>query len=362
MKISMASPQLGEEEINRVVSVLRSGMLAHGRVVEDFETEYASYIGTKYAVAVNSGTAALHLALLAHDIGTGDEVITTPFSFIATANAILFTGARPVFVDIDEQTFNIDPEKIKARITDRTKAILPVHLFGQPCIMEPILEIARQYGLAVIEDACQAHGAEYKGRKAGSFGTGCFSFYPTKNMTTGEGGMVTTNDPAAAEKVRILRNHGQQERYNHVSIGFNCRMTSIGAAIGHCQLKKLDRLNQQRIANAEELTAGLKNIKGLVTPYIGPEIRHVFHQYTIRITGEHVLSRQALREKLASRGIGTEIYYPVPIHKQPAYSHLNYRERHPIAEKAAYEVLSLPVHAGVTKEDIACIVAAVKEG
>lgn len=360
MDITMARPLLGEDEIDSVISVLRSGTLAHGKIVEEFENAYASYTGTEFAVAVNSGTAALHLALLAHGIGEGDEVITTPFTFIATANAILFTGARPVFADIEQDTFNIDPNKIKEKITKQTRAILPVHLFGQPCDMERIMEIARKNHLAVIEDACQAHGAEYKGNKAGSFGTGCFSFYPTKNMTTGEGGMVTTNDPDIAKKVRILRNHGQQERYNHIMIGFNYRMTNIGAAIGLCQLRMLDQFNLQRISNAKLFTEQLGQEPGIIAPYISPDVVHVFHQYTIRITENNRMSRQSLREKLAAKGIGTEIYYPVPVHQQPYYQRLRYDDRCPAAEKAGAEVLSLPVHPGLSEKEVDYIVSVIK--
>lgn len=359
--IPIAKPIIGNEEVEAVVEVLHSGRLAQGRRVEEFEEAFAAYIGTKYAVAVNSGTAALHLALLAHGIGEGDEVITTPFSFIATGNAILFTGAKPVFVDIDEKTFNIDPDGIEEKITPRTKAILPVHLYGQPCAMDKIMEIAEKHNLAVVEDACQAHGAEYKGRKVGSFGTGCFSFYPTKNMITGEGGMVTTDNKEIAERVRLLRNHGQKERYFHVMLGYNLRMTDIAAAIGICQLKKLDDFNARRISNAQKLTEGLRNIKGIITPYASPEVKHVFHQYTVRVTGESVISRETLRQELNKLGINTEIYYPLPIHRQPFYRQLGYSEYLPGVEKAAQEVLSLPVHPSLDDNEIYEIINAFKK-
>jgi len=342
--IPIAEPLIGNEEIKTVTEVLLSGSLAQGKKVAAFEEAFAAYTGTKYAVAVSSGTAALHLALLAHGIGKDDEVITTPFSFIATANAILFTGARPVFGDIEEKTFNLDPEQIEGKITTRTKAILPVHLYGQPCEMDRIMALAKIYNLAVIEDACQAHGAEYKRQKVGSFGTGCFSFYPTKNMTTGEGGMITTHNPEIAARIRMLRNHGQKERYFHEILGYNLRMTDLAAAIGLCQLKKLDQFNVQRRQNAQTLTQGLKNIKGLLTPCVFSEIKHVFHQYTIRVTGEFGVFRDALKEKLARQGIITEVYYPLPIHRQPLYCQLAYNDYLPGAEKAAQEVLSLPVH------------------
>jgi len=359
--IPIAKPVVDNEEVEAVKEVLLSGSLAQGRKVGEFEEAFAAYIGTRYAVAVSSGTAALHLALLAYGIGEGDEVITTPFSFIATANAILFTGARPVFVDIEEKTFNLDPEQVEGKITARTKAILPVHLYGQSCAMDKIMDIAGKYNLAVIEDACQAHGAEYKGRKAGSFGTGCFSFYPTKNMTCGEGGMVTTNSEEIADRIRMLRNHGQKERYFHEMLGYNLRMTDIAAAIGLCQLKKLADFNTKRRLNTQKLTQGLQNIKGIITPFVLPEVKHVFHQYTIRVIGESGISRDALREELARMGVATEVYYPLPIHRQPFYQNLGYTDQIPQAEKAAKEVLSLPVHPHVGDKELNEILCAFEQ-
>lgn len=361
MPIPIARPVISEEEADSVKEVLFSGRLAQGAKVEEFEEAFARYVGTKYAVAVNSGTAALHLALLAHAIGKGDEVITTPFTFIATANSILFTGAKPVFVDIDERTFNIDPRQIEERITPRTKAIMPVHLYGQPCEMDEITAIARKHGLAVIEDACQAHGAEYRGKKVGSFGTGCFSFYPTKNMTTGEGGIIATDDPDVAEKAKMLRNHGQKERYRHVTLGFNLRMTDVAAAIGLCQLRKLDPFNEQRMRNAKSFTEAFRNVKGLVAPYVSPNVKHVFHQYTIRVTDEFGVPRDALRQELARRGIGTEVYYPLPIHRQPLYLELGYDEHLPRSERAAREVISLPIHPTLKAQERADILAALTQ-
>lgn len=359
--ILIAKPIIGNEEVEAVVEVLHSGRLAQGRKVEEFEEAFAAYIGTKYAVAVNSGTAALHLALLANGIGEGDEVITTPFSFIVTGNAVLFTGAKPVFVDIDEKTFNLDPDKIEEKITPQTKAILPVHLYGQPCAMDKIMDIAAKYNLAVIEDACQAHGAEYKDQKVGSFGLGCFSFYPTKNMITGEGGMVTTNNKEIAEKLKVLRNHGQKERYFHEMLGYNLRMTDLAAAIGLCQLNKLDDFNNKRRLNAQKLTWGLQNIKGIITPYVMPEVKHVFHQYTIRVTEESGFSRDVLREELTRLGINTEIYYPLPIHRQPFYRQQGHDEYLRRAEKTSREVLSLPVHPSVGEMEIQEILDAFRE-
>jgi perosamine synthetase len=348
--IPIAKPIIDEDEISAVTAVLRSRIIAQGKKVEEFEEAFAGFIGTKYAVTVNSGTAALHIALLAQGIGEGDEVITSPFTFIATANSILFTGAKPVFADIEEDSFNIAPDNIDEKITPRTKAIMPVHLYGQPCDMKRIMRIADEHKLAVIEDACQAHGAEYEGEKVGSFGTGCFLFYPTKNMTTGEGGMITTNDKDIAQKARMIRSHGQGERYFHEILGYNYRMTDIAAAIGLCQLGKLEKLNNKRINNAKFLTGRLTGVKGLVPPQVRPDVKHVFHQYTVRVTQDFGIPRDELRRKLIGEGIATEIYYPLPMHKQPLYQSLGYNDHLPNSEKAAGEVLSLPVHPPLTKK------------
>ncbi len=296
--IPIAKPLVGEEEIEAVVNVMRSGMIAEGPRVKEFEDEFKAYIGTEHAVAVNSGTAALHVALLAKGIGPGDEVITTPFTFIASSNSILFTGAKPVFADIEPETFNIDPEDIKNKLTPRTKAIIPVDLYGHPAEMKAIMDIAADRGLAVIEDACQAHGAIYHGKKVGSFDTGCFSFYPTKNMTTGEGGIITCNDAKLAEKARMIKSHGSKVRYHHEMLGYNLRMTDMGAAIGLVQLKKVDGYNEKRNRNAGLLSEKLKGIKGLVTPSVKDGCKHVFHQYTIRITEDFGMSREQVIEKL----------------------------------------------------------------
>jgi dTDP-4-amino-4,6-dideoxygalactose transaminase len=354
--IPIAKPIIGEDEISAVTAVLRSGIIAQGRKVEEFEGAFAEFIGTKYAVAVNSGTAALHIDLLSHGIGEGDEVITSPFTFIATANSILFTGAKPVFADIEEDSFNIASDSITEKITPRTKAIMPVHLYGQPCDMKRIMGIAQEHGLIVIEDACQAHGAEYEGEKVGSFGAGCFSFYPTKNITTGEGGMITTNDKDIAQKARMIRSHGQRQRYFHEILGYNYRMTDIAAAIGLCQLGKLEEFNSKRIENAKFLTKELNGIKGLIPPSIKSNTQHVFHQYTVRITQDFGMPRDELRQKLMNKGVATEIYYPLPIHKQPLYQNLGYNDHLPNSEKAATEALSLPVHPSLTKKDLEYIV------
>jgi len=354
--IAMAKPIIEEDEIEAVIAVLKSGILAQGNKVEEFEEAFAEFSGTRYAVAVNSGTAALHIALLTHGIGEEDEVITSPFTFISTANSILFTGAKPVFADIEDETFNIGPDSIAQKITPRTKAIMPVHLYGQSCDMRSLMKIADEHGLIVIEDACQAHGAEYDGNKVGSFGTGCFSFYPTKNMTTGEGGMITTNDKDIAEKARIIRNHGQKERYFHEILGYNYRMTDFVAAIGYCQLRKLEQFNQKRTGNAKILTEGLDEIRGLIPPYVKPNVKHVFHQYTVRVTNDFGISREELMVKLINKGVATKIYYPLPIHKQPLYQKLGYNDYLPNSEKAATEVLSLPVHPSLARGELDYIV------
>ena len=350
--IPIAKPLIGEKEKELVSSVLDSGVIAQGPRVKEFEDKFAEYVGVNHAVAVNSGTAALHLSLLAHGIGSGDEVITTPFTFIASANAVLFCNAKPVFVDIEKDSFNIDPEKIAGGITKETKAILPVHLYGHPADMKEILGIAKDHNLVVLEDACQAHGAEIDGKRVGSFSTGSFSFYPTKNMATGEGGMITTDDEVIADKLRMLRAHGSKERYVHEILGFNMRMTDIAAAIGIAQLLRLDGFNNTRIRNADYLTDKLRNVDGLVTPGVKEGVKHVFHQYTIRVMDEFRVSRDELITILNEKGIGSGIHYPVPVHKQPLYKQLGYDMTLPVSEGLAREVLSLPIHPSVTKEDL----------
>jgi dTDP-4-amino-4,6-dideoxygalactose transaminase len=347
--ITIAQPLLGSEEREAVLRVLLSGQLAQGEHVAAFERRFADLCQVGDAVAVSSGTAALHLALLAHGIGPGDEVITTPFSFAATANVIMLVGATPVFVDIEPETFNLNAELVEAAITARTKAIMPVHLYGNPADMGRLTEIGAKYGVVLIEDACQAHLATIDGRPVGSFGTGCFSFYPTKNMTTGEGGIVTTHDPAIAERVRLLRSHGQSGRYNHVALGYNLRMTDLQGALGVVQVEKLEHFNEQRIANAAALTARLR--EHVATPTVRPGYRHVFHQYTIRVPSGH--SRDAWARALQERGIGTGVHYPRPIHQQPFYVEQGFKMSLPVAEAAAAQVLSLPVHPALSAAEVA---------
>lgn len=349
--INMAKPIMEAEEKKAVLEVLDSGILAQGPRTAAFEESFAKMCGTQYAIATSSGTTALHIALLAHGIKPGDEVITSPFTFIASANSVLFVGAKPVFVDIDPRTFNIDPNQIEAVITPRTRAIIPVHLYGLCCDMEPILSIAKKYKLVIIEDACQSHGSEYKGKKAGSFGTGTFSFYPTKNMTSAEGGMITTSDAAIAEHCKVIRNHGMRKRYYHDELGFNFRMTDLNAAIGLSQLQKLERFNNQRRQNAAYYT---KNLKGVIPPFVPEGYFHVYHQYTIRVLDG---KRDALRDHLKSKEIGSEIYYPVPINQQGFYMERFGADKHfPHTELSSAEVLSIPIHPSLTEKDLEKVV------
>ena len=359
IKVSIASPVIEEEEINAVIDVMKSGMIAQGPKVIEFEEEFAKYVGAKYGIATNSGTSALHVALLAAGIGEGDEVITTPFTFAATGNSILYTGARPVFVDIDPETFTIDPAKIEEAITDKTKAIMPVQLYGQAADMEPIMKIAKEHDLIVIEDAAQAHGAEYKGEMVGNLGDmACFSFYPTKNMTTSEGGMITTNNEEFAENAKVFRAHGSATKYHHDGLGYNFRMTDIAAAIGLEQLKKIDSFNAKRIENAKCLNEGLKDIDSIETPIVKDGCKHVYHQYTIKIKDG---KRDELSDYLIENGIGNGIYYPIPLYNQVLYKELGYDQALPVTDEIVEEVLSLPIHAKLTQEDLDYIIKTIKE-
>lgn len=362
-QIPIAKPLIGDEEINAVVEVLKSGMLASGKEVEAFEREFAQYLGAKYGIATCNGTTALDVALKALKIKEGDKVITTPFTFIASANSILFQGAKPIFADIDPKTFNLNPDDVLEKITDKTKAILVVHLYGQPADMKAFKEIAEDYKLYLIEDCAQAHGAEFEGQKVGTFGDiAAFSFYPTKNMTTGEGGMVITNNEELARRAKLLINHGQTKKYYHEELGYNLRMTNIAAAIGRAQLKKLDKWNAKRAENAKLLTEGISKIKGLTPPYVDPRVKHVFHQYVIRVEDDFPLTRNELMEKLREKGIGTAVHYPMPVHWQPLYQKLGYpKECCPNAVEASMRVLSLPVHPAVSEEDVAYIINALRE-
>ncbi len=359
--IPIAKPIISEDEINEVISVLRSGELSQGKWVERFEKDFAKFTSSKFAIATSNGTTALHLSLLALGIKEGDEVITTPFTFIASVNAILYVGGKPIFVDIDPRTFNIDPDKIEEKITSRTKAILPVHLYGLPVDMDKILKIAKNHKLYVLEDAAQAHGAMIGNHLVGSLGDlASFSFYSTKNMTTGEGGMITTNNEVLAKKIRKLRNHGMEKRYYHDILGFNFRMTNIAAAIGIHQLKKLNKFNKKRAENAQFLTKQLSKIKEIETPFIPGNFKHVFHQYTILVkNGEK--SRDDLAVYLNKNGVATMIYYPVPVHKQKFVRKIYPRLKLKIAEQISDQVLSLPIHPAVKKEDLARIANLIKD-
>jgi dTDP-4-amino-4,6-dideoxygalactose transaminase len=345
-----------------VLRVLENAQFILGPEVAAFEEEFARYCGAAEAVGLNSGTSALHLALLAAGIGAGDEVITTPFTFVATAAAIVYTGARPVFVDIDPASFNIDVQQIERAITPRTRALLPVHLFGQPADMDAIMDIARRHGLVVIEDAAQSHGAEYQGRRVGGIGAmGCFSFYPAKNLgACGEGGAVVTNDAAYARRIRLLRDWGSERKYIHDVKGYNYRMEGMQGAILRVKLRHLEQWTETRRAHAArygELLAGC----GVRLPAAMPYARHVYHVYSIRSA-----DRDTLRTALQQAEIQTGIHYPVPIHLQPAYADLGYaRGAFPAAEQAAAEVLALPIYPEMSDaqlQEVAARVRAVSNG
>jgi dTDP-4-amino-4,6-dideoxygalactose transaminase len=345
--IPIAKPHVGKEELHAIKTVLESGQLTNGPAVERFEKEFSSYIGVDHAVAVNSGTSALLCALLAGKIK--GEVITTAFSFVSSASVILFAQCTPVFVDIKDD-FTIDEEKVAEKINSNTKALLPVHLYGNPCSMRALTELAEDHHLVLVEDACQAHGAEYEGKKVGGFGTGCFSFYPTKNMTTAEGGMVTTQDLDVARRCRLLRNIGQESLYHYESLGYNFRMSDISAAIGCVQLQKLDALNRIRIENAHYLSQHIQ-VEGIEPPRVEEGKTHVFHQYTITVCDSFLLTRDELQQHLIKKGIGCRVYYPTPLHFLPFFASFAHKDLKK-TEEAASHVLSLPVHPGVTKKDL----------
>jgi dTDP-4-amino-4,6-dideoxygalactose transaminase len=338
-----------------LIDVLESGQFVLGPQLEAFEAEFAAYCQARYAIGVNTGTSALHLALLAAGVGPGDEVITVPLTFVATVAAICYTGARPVFVDIDPQSYTIDVRQIERAITERTKAILPVHLYGQPADMDPINQIAKQYGLTVVEDAAQAHGAEYKGRRAGTLGDlGCFSFYPGKNLGAyGEGGMVVTNDPKYVSTIQMLRNWGGEHKYHHMLKGFNYRLEELQAAILRVKLRYIEAWTEARRRHAAQYDELLAQ-SAVRTPQAMPYARHVYHIYAVR--SQH---RDATQQALHSRDIQTGIHYPIPVHLQPAHADLGYRQGDfPCAEQAAQEVLSLPMYAELSDEQVAYVAAA----
>ena len=359
--IPIAKPLLGAEELAAIQEVLESGRLVQGPKVEAFEKAFAAYVGRKHAVAVANGTAALHVALLAHGVGKGAEVVMPPLTFFATASTALSVGARPVFSDVERASYNLDPHKLPAQMTRKTAAIVPVHLYGQTADMDPILEAARDHDAVIIEDAAQAHGAEYHGKKAGRLGdSACFSFYATKNMTTGEGGMIVTDRDEVAEKARLFRDHGQAAKYEHVVVGFNLRMTEIAAAIGLVQLRKLDGWVRRRRENAAALTKGLEGIEGLVPPSEGNWMVHAYYQYILRAEPPFHRSRDELVAALVEDGIGSRPSYPMPLYKQKALQGLRLRGRCPVAEEVVPRLFELPVHPAVTPADVETIVEAVQ--
>lgn len=361
VRIRIAQPIIEDDEKRAVIEALESGQLAQGPRVAAFEEAFARYVGTRHTVALSSGTAALHLALLLHDIGRGDKVIVPAFSFAATATTVLHAGARPVFVDVREDDFGIDAAQIEGAISSRTRAIVAVHLYGQPCDIEAVRALCAHRKLALIEDAAQAIGAEAGGRRCGSFGTGAFSFYATKNLQTGEGGMLTTGDDAIAERARMLRSQGERTRYVTEEPGYNYRLTEVAAALGHAQLPKLDARIDARRSNAARLSELLSGVDGIVTPRELAGRRHVWHQYTIRVLAGRE-ARDQLQASLRARGIEAAVFYPTPIHRQPLYERLGCGgARLPVAERLAEEVLSLPVHPALSRSDVEEVAAAVAD-
>ena len=348
------------EEFDRAIrEVIESSAFAGGPFVERFEEEFASFCGSSYAIGVGNGTDALWLALLALGIGEGDEVITVPNTFIATAEAITYCKARPVFVDVDPDTFTMNPAELEKSLTKKTKAIIPVHLFGQPADMDSILEFARANGLFVVEDAAQAHGAQYKGQKAGTMGdAGCFSFYPGKNLGAfGEAGAVVTNDPELRKQIQVLRDHGQSRKYYHSTMGWNCRMDGIQAAILSIKLRHLDKANSLRRKHAREYNQAFAGIDEVLTPFEAKYARHVYHVYAVRVQ-----ERDAVLRHLQEKGVGCAVHYPVPVHLQEAGRNLGYTKgAFPIAEKLADEFLSLPMFPELTEEQIEYVGRCVSE-
>ncbi len=353
--IPISKPLLGDEERAAVEEVMASGMLAQGPKVAAFEEAFAEYVGADEAVAVASGTEAIRLGLLALGVGPNTEVIVPAFTFVATATAVIMTGATPVIVDVDGETFCMDPERVEAAVTNKTKAVMPVHLYGHPADMGPLLDICADRDVALVEDACQAHGARWQDHRVGSVGDiGTFSFYPTKNMTTGEGGAVTTSDPVAAERLRLLRQHGLAGPYQYRMFGYNSRMTEIEAAIGLVQLRKLDGHNMGRRVNASLLNEGLEDV--VATPTEASWAEHVYHQYTIRLA-----DRDGLWDHLRHNDIGCGVYYPHPLSEVPILEGKVRVPEEPVIAKALSEaVLSLPVHPGLSSQDIETVIMAVR--
>ena len=359
--IPLVSPILGEDEKNILCAVIDSKIIASGKYVADFEAACANAWGAKFGIATSNGTTALHAALIASGIGKGDEVLTTPFSFIATSNSIMFCGAKPVFADIDSNTYNISALNAEAVLKKRKsiKAILLVHLYGLPCDMDAFMKLKKKYGVKIIEDCAQAHGAKFNGKTVGSIGdAGAFSFYATKNMTTGEGGIVLTSNALTDKTARSFINHGRKGHSTHSILGHNFRLTNLAAGIGLVQLAKLSEWNRKRRSNAEYLNNGLRGLSFISVPFVPEKCGHVYHQYTIRVKSG---LRDKLTAHLSANGVGAGIYYPYAIYRQEYYARLGYKKGLcPEAEKAAKEVISLPVHPALTQDDLAVIVNAVK--
>lgn len=353
--IPAAKPLIGDDERAAVDRVLRSGMVAQGPEVAAFESEFSDhFVSGRDVVAVNSGTSGLHLGLLAAGVGPGDEVIVPSFTFAATGNSVALTGATPVFADIEPDSFTLDPASVEAAITERTKGIMPVHLYGHPARMRELQSLAEQHGVALYEDAAQAHGAALDGRRVGTFGEfAMFSLYPTKNMTSGEGGMVSAVDAVFARRVRLLRNQGMERQYENEVIGFNARMTDLHAAIGRVQLTKVDAWTEARRANARFLDA---NLRGVVVPPVAEGAHHVYHQYTIRVAEDRDGFVRALKEE---HGVGSGVYYPIPNHRLPSLAPYAPGLDLPETENAARQVVSLPVHPALGSDDLDRIVTAV---
>jgi len=359
---------IGKEEIDAVVEVLKSGVLTEkgggGPKVLEFEKNFANFVGAKHAVVVASGTAALHTSLLAAGVGLGDEVIVPSFTFAATAGAVLLTGAKPVFADIDIETYCVKPEAVQNAITEKTKAIVPVHMYGLPCDMDQLRAIANEHNILMIEDAAQAHGAEYRGMKIGTIGDmTCFSFYAGKNLATGEGGMITANDEEYAKLSRMIRTHGESRPYWISRLGHNYRMLETTAAIGIAQLKKLPKFLEQRRKNAEAFNKGLSMFTGLALPKEPEGRRHAWHLYTVRMRGANAGKRNKTVEKLRAKNIQASVYYQTPVHLLPLYRENSTPGRGTLlnTERAARQVFSLPVHPQVTPDDISYMIATLKK-
>jgi perosamine synthetase len=361
--IPISKVMLSDEEINAVIEILKSGNLRQGKKTEEFEQAFAQEVGSQYAIAVSSGTAALHVSYLA-TLRPGEEILVPSFSHISTASMAHFAGCKPIFCDIDPRTFTLDVYDAGKKLAKKTKAIVPVHLFGNTCDIDQIMGFAKEHDVKIIWDAAQAHGTKYKGRDVGNFDDlVCYSFYPTKNLITGEGGMITTNDSGIAEKCRLLRSHWQTEKYYHPGLGFNYRMTDVEAAIGMEQLKKLDEFVQRRKNNAAYLTDGLLKIEEVIPPFVPEGVEHTYHQYTILLKLDKLnCSRDWFVKALKKEGIGTGVHYPRPLHKQPAFEKMYGNTTFlPICEEISERILSLPVYPGLEKEDLDSIIRAIEK-